>query len=217
MFTGIVTAVGTLAALEPSGGDAVARVHAPALGLGDVAIGDSIAVNGVCLTATAVDGEYFSADVSAETLAHTTLGGLSVGAPLNLEKALTPDSRLGGHIVTGHVDGTVTVVDVVADGRSQRIRLSLPVALARYAAVRGSIVLDGISLTVVDLDSQTFTVNVVPHTAQATVAGDWRPGRQVNVEVDIMARYTERLLGAGNTPEPAGVTRELLIERGFIR
>lgn len=193
MFTGIVQAVGRLAATEPLGGDVRLHIDTAGLGLDDVALGDSIAVAGVCLTAIAVEGSTFAADVSVETLTHTTLGRLNPGDPVNLEKALRLSDRLGGHLVSGHVDGVGHVVSVTPDARSQRWVFEAPAALARYIAAKGSICIDGTSLTVNEVDGPRFGVNLIPHTVEHTSFAQRRPGDAVNLEVDLVARYVERL------------------------
>ena len=198
MFTGIVQAVGHLVERERRGADARLVIDAATLDLSDVALGDSIAVAGVCLTVVAIDATRWVADVSAETLARTTLGELAVGARVNLEKALRLADRLGGHLVSGHVDGVgrIARVDFAADdggGASQRWTFSLPPALARYVAVKGSICVDGTSLTVNTVDADSFGVTLIPHTLAVTTFGARKVADAVNVEVDLMARYVERL------------------------
>ena len=198
MFTGIVQAVGHLVERERRGADARLVIDAATLDLSDVALGDSIAVAGVCLTVVAIDATRWVADVSAETLARTTLGELAVGARVNLEKALRLADRLGGHLVSGHVDGVgrIARVDFAADdggGASQRWTFSLPPALARYVAVKGSICVDGTSLTVNAVDADSFGVTLIPHTLAVTTFGARKVADAVNVEVDLMARYVERL------------------------
>ncbi|WP_440225549.1 riboflavin synthase [Dokdonella sp. MW10] len=193
MFTGIIQALGHIAMSEPRGGDRRLIVEAAALGLDDVREGDSIAVAGVCLTALDVTAATFAADVSVETLEHTTLGALQVGDTVNLEKALRLSDRLGGHLVSGHVDGLATVVAVHDDARSQRWTFEVPAALARYIAAKGSVCLDGVSLTVNEVDGTRFGVNLIPHTQAVTTFGARRAGDRVNLEVDLMARYAERL------------------------
>jgi len=199
MFTGLVQAVGKLAAREPRGGDLRLRIATGALDTHDLALGESIAVNGVCLTVVAFDAMSFEADASNETLALTTLGGLPTGAPLNLERALLPTTRLGGHLVAGHVDGLGRVESIADDGRSQRWRFSAPAALLRYVATKGSICVDGVSLTVNAVDATGFDVNLVPHTIAHTAFAATPAGAPVNLEVDLIARYAERLL-QGQTP-----------------
>jgi len=194
MFTGLVQAVGRIAALEPRGGDLRLRVATGALDVADVQLGESISVNGVCLTVVAFDGASFDADASNETLALTTLGALAPGAPVNLERALLPTTRLGGHLVAGHVDGLGRVESIADDGRSQRWRFTAPASLLRYVAVKGSICVDGVSLTVNAVDAQGFEVNLVPHTIAHTAFSAMPVGAAVNLEVDLIARYAERLL-----------------------
>jgi len=196
MFTGIIQAVGRIATfLERQGSDARIDIDAVALDLDDVRIGDSIAVAGVCLTVVALDAGRFAADVSAETLARTTLGALGVNDPVNLEKSLRLADRLGGHLVSGHVDGVGKVLAVEDDGASQRWTFSAPTDLARYIAIKGSICIDGTSLTVNDADRDRFGVTLIPHTLAVTSFGTRKLGDAVNLEVDLIARYVERLYG----------------------
>jgi riboflavin synthase len=200
MFTGLVQALGSLASSEARGGDRRLRVAVGALSFDDVQLGESIAVNGVCLTVVAFDADGFEADASNETLALTTLGRLAPGAPLNLERALLPTTRLGGHLVAGHVDGLGRVESIADDGRSQRWRFSAPRALLRYVAGKGSICVDGVSLTVNAVDDAGFEVNLVPHTIAHTAFQATTAGAAVNLEVDLIARYAERLLQGAATP-----------------
>ncbi len=211
MFTGIIQTVGQVAAIERRGADA--RLRIAGLPLPDGALGESIAVSGVCLTAVEFTGDGFVADVSGETLACTTLGAWSVGQRVNLERALAVGERLGGHIVSGHVDGVGELVSRQADGRSQRFTLRAPAALARYIAAKGSITVDGVSLTVNTVSGAEFCVNIVPHTLTHTSLDALRAGSRVNLEVDLLARYLERLLGrdAGGDVDMA-----LLAEHGFL-
>ena len=196
MFTGIVQAVGSVAALVTKGGDVEMLIDAAELGLDGVALGDSIAVAGACLTVTRLDGRRFAADVSNETLARTTLGGLVEGSPVNLEKALRAGDALGGHYVTGHVDGLASVVTAQDDARSLRLVFEVPEPLARYVAAKGSVTLEGVSLTVNEVDGRRFGVNLIPHTREVTTLGRLVPGAVVNLEIDIIARYVERLVTA---------------------
>ena len=193
MFTGIVQAVGTIAAVEARGGDVQLVVAASDLDLAAVQLGDSIAVNGCCLTVTRCEGARFWADVSRETLNVTTLGQLQAGSPVNLEKALTAGQALGGHYVTGHVDGIARVAEMTADARSTRMVFEVPQRLARYIARKGSVCIDGVSLTINGVGDTHFDVNLIPHTLEITTLGQCQPGKQVNIEVDIIARYVERL------------------------
>jgi len=219
MFTGIIEAVGEIASLQPRNGDLRLYIKTGQLDLADVQLGDSIAVNGVCLTAVELPGDGFWADVSVETLNFTTLGKLTVGSKVNLEKALTAASRLGGHIVSGHVDGVGEVVSLQQDARSWRFRLKAPEQLARYIAHKGSICVDGTSLTVNHVEGAEFELNIVPHTLQETLFGNYQPGIRVNLEVDVIARYLERLLLGDDAADPAveqGVTMDLLAKNGFL-
>ncbi|MEN1941686.1 riboflavin synthase [Luteimonas sp. MJ246] len=193
MFTGIIEAVGSLLAREARGGDVRLRIAVGALPFADAKLGESVAVNGVCLTVVAFDAGHFEADASNETLALTTLGGLGEGAPLNLERAMRPTDRLGGHLVSGHVDGVGRVLDVRGDGRAQRWRFAMPQALAKYVAQKGSICVDGVSLTVNAAEAEAFEVALVPHTVANTAFASTVPGDPVNLEVDLVARYLERL------------------------
>jgi riboflavin synthase len=194
VFTGIIQALGSLAAREHTGGDQRLWMATPSGWLEEVALGDSIAVSGACLTVVAVDGARFAADVSRETLGLTTLGALPEGALVNLEKALRLADRLGGHLVSGHVDGLGEVLEVAADARSQRWSLGAPAALMRYIAAKGSITINGVSLTVNEVAECSFGVNLIPHTVEHTDFRERRVGDRVNLEVDVVARYVERLL-----------------------
>jgi riboflavin synthase len=196
MFTGIVQDVGRILALERLGGDTRLTVGVDRLDLSRTAIGDSIAVAGICLTAVAVEARAFSADVSRETLTITTIGDWRVGRRVNLEPALRAGDALGGHLVSGHVDGVAAVRACLGEARSQRYRMRVPEALARYVARKGSVALDGVSLTVNALERQEFEVNLVPHTLAVTTLSELAVGDRVNLEVDLIARYTERLLAA---------------------
>ncbi len=196
MFTGLIEGVGRLAAREARGGDARLRIEVGSLPFGDVKPGESIAVNGVCLTVVAFDTAYFEADASNETLALTTLGELAPARALNLERAMRPTDRLGGHLVSGHVDGIGRVLNVVDDARAQRWRFGAPVALLRYIASKGSVCVDGVSLTVNAVDDEGFEVALVPHTVANTAFAQTTAGEAVNLEVDLVARYVERLLQA---------------------
>jgi riboflavin synthase len=218
MFTGIIQAIGEVAALEPRGEDLRLRVLTGKLDLDNVAIGDSIATSGVCLTVVELPGDGFRADVSAETLACTGIGNLKAGDRVNLEKALALSTPLGGHLVSGHVDGLAEVVSRKDDGRSVRFRMRAPDKLARYIAAKGSVCVDGISLTVNSVEGAEFELNIVPHTLVETTMDEFRPGRTFNLEVDIIARYLERLLLGDKAAEIAapGVSKELLQRSGFI-
>lgn len=220
MFTGIIQAVGRIAALEPRGADMRLYVHTGKLDLTDVSLGDSIAVSGVCLTAVELPGDGFWADVSSETLLRTTLGAVVPGSRVNLEKALTPVSRLGGHLVSGHVDGVGVVRERRDDGRSVRFRLEAPDELARYIAEKGSICIDGVSLTVNAVHGAQFDLNIVPHTLQETTLEAYSVTRRVNLEVDLIARYLERLLLGEQAATVVGGSRispQFLAEHGFLK
>ncbi|MDR0779131.1 MAG: riboflavin synthase [Pseudomonadales bacterium] len=217
MFTGIIEATGRISAIRERGGDWRLGITSDTLDFSDVRPGDSIAVSGVCLTALDIHAVGFSADVSRETLACTTLAALEVGAAVNLEKALTPHSRLGGHLVSGHVDGIAHLLRRHPDGRSERLTFQLPQELARYVAPKGSICIDGVSLTVNAVQGSEFGVNIIPHTAARTTLHDYRVGRRVNLEVDVISRYLERLLQARGEGrgEMRGLTLEQLSQAGF--
>ncbi len=216
MFTGIIQAVGSIAAQQRKGSDMRLRIDTGKLALADVNIGDSIAVSGVCLTAVELDEKGFWADVSGETLARTVLGELHTGSRVNLEKALTLATPLGGHLVSGHVDGVGVVESRWDDGRSVRFRVQAPAELARYIAEKGSITVDGISLTVNGVDGRGFELNIVPHTLAETTMGEFQSGRRVNLEVDLIARYVERLV-LGDKAAEGGVSEALLAKYGFIK
>lgn len=219
MFTGIIQSVGTIAGMESKSGDMRLRINAGKLDLEDVALGDSIAVNGVCLTAVELPGDGFVADVSNETISLTSLGHLKHGSRVNLEKALTMATRLGGHLVSGHVDGLGTVVSRHDDARSVRFVIEAPADLARYIAHKGSICIDGTSLTVNSVDGARFELNIVPHTLQETIMGEYQTGTEVNLEVDLIARYLERLIlgdKAALSGPKVDVDEELLRRTGFI-
>ncbi len=200
MFSGIIAAVGRISAITPRGdGAATLRlsIDADGLGLDDVARGDSIACNGVCLTVVDLAGESFSVDVSPETL-DCTVGLEQAGAPVNLEKALRLADRLGGHLVSGHVDGVGEVLRFDAVGDNRRLEVRAPETLARYIARKGSVTVDGVSLTTNSVDGASFSINLIPHTLAATTLGRLAPGSRVNLEVDLIARYCERLLGVSD-------------------
>jgi riboflavin synthase len=219
MFTGIIQAIGQLQAIENRGGDLRLTINSGGLDLSDVALGDSIATNGICLTVIELPGGGFKADVSRETLGLTTLQGLKPGSRVNLEKALTLNTRLGGHLVSGHVDGIGRLLKRGDDARSIHFTIEAPAELARYIAHKGSICVDGVSLTVNGVDGAKFELNLVPHTLQETIMGSYQVGTEVNLEVDQIARYLERLMLGDKAAEPhvSGVTEALLLERGFIR
>lgn len=218
MFTGIIQAVGRIQVLEPRGADRRLYVRTGKLDLADVSPGDSIAVSGVCLTAVALPGDGFWADVSRETLEHTVLGEMAPGRRVNLEKALTPVSRLGGHLVSGHVDGVGVVRERRDDGRSVRFRLQAPDELARYIAQKGSICVDGVSLTVNAVQGALFDLNIVPHTLKETSLEGYAVAQRVNLEVDLIARYLERLLlGQAAAVDSGRISEAFLAEHGFLK
>ena len=194
MFTGIISAIGNVVGLEPRGGDVRLTIETGGLSLADVSLGDSIACNGACLTAVELTGQGFVADVSVETLNLTTIGNWKAESRVNLEKAMQATDRFGGHIVSGHVDGIGEVVALEGDARSWRFRLRAPREIAKYIAHKGSITVDGTSLTVNVVEGSEFELNIVPHTILHTVIGDYKAGTKVNLEVDLVARYLERLL-----------------------
>jgi riboflavin synthase len=215
MFTGIIQAVGNVVQLESLNHDARIHIHTVDLGLQTVQLGDSIAVNGVCLTAIKLTSDGFWADISSESLQKTTLGELRVGNAVNLEKALTLQTPLGGHLVSGHVDGVGTIDKLVNDGRSTRLHLHAPSALLKYIAAKGSICIDGISLTVNTIQQNEFTVNLVPHTLKNTTLYQAVTGQRVNLEVDVIARYLERLLLGQAEISPTKLTENFLQQHGF--
>lgn len=215
MFTGIIQSVGTIAAVKPQGGDARLSINVGDLDLSQSALGDSIAVNGVCLTAVEYQGQQFSADVSNETLTLTSLKNIKVGTEVNLEKALTLNTALGGHIVSGHVDGQAELMSMHNDGRSTRYEFNAPQPLAKYIAEKGSITIDGASLTVNSIENTQFGINIVPHTLENTIFSHYVVGTKVNIEVDIIARYLERLLKADDSNDDSLLST--LTQAGFIK
>lgn len=218
MFTGIIQAVGKIAAIDQKGADSQVRIDTGRLDMSNVNTGDSIAVSGICLTVVEHSTSGFSADVSGETLSRTTLGGLRPGDAVNLEKALTLNTPLGGHLVSGHVDGVGSVLSREPEGRSVQFRFQAPDVLARYIAEKGSICVDGVSLTVNAVNGAKFDVNIVPHTLAETTLDNLRPGSKVNLEVDLLARYLERLmLGEGAAQDSTGITRDFLARHGYIK
>lgn len=212
MFTGIIRGTGRIEHIERRGADWRMRVSSAALPWADYDTGESIAVNGVCLTAVALKDDGFMTDVSRETLEVTALGQLAEGALVNLEPAMSIGERLGGHLVSGHVDCVGSIAGREVDARSVRLEVRIPPEYGRYVARKGSVCVDGVSLTVNAVSADSFEVNIIPHTAAVTIAGQYRVGNAVNIEVDQLARYLERLLdaGAGN-----GMTKEFLREHGY--
>jgi riboflavin synthase len=215
MFTGIIQAVGEVAAIEQTGGDVKLRIKTGDLPLEDVHLGDSIATNGVCLTVTELPGDGYWADVSTETLSLTSLKSTVVGSAVNLEKSLTPTTALGGHLVSGHVDGLGRVVGLTRDARSWRVSIEAPSDLARYIAQKGSICVDGTSLTVNAVEGARFELNIIPQTWEETVFSTYALGTEVNLEVDVIARYLERLLQSGVAPTASSITVETLKSAGY--
>jgi len=211
MFTGIIQAKGSITALDRRGGDVRLSVHSDELPFANYAVGESIAVNGVCLTAVALRDDGFDTDVSVETLDVTSLGGLGIGDHVNLEPSMALGDRLGGHLVSGHVDCLGTVKSLESDARSIRIAIEIPAEFAHYVAKKGSVTIDGVSLTVNQVNNATFEVNIIPHTADVTIIGAYSAGTRVNVEVDLLARYIERLLGKDGEE----LSMEFLKEHGY--
>ncbi|MDG2176873.1 MAG: riboflavin synthase [Gammaproteobacteria bacterium] len=216
MFTGIIEAKGEISSLEQAGGDLRAVISSETLDFSDIKPGDSICVSGVCLTATEINDNSFSVDISNETIALTSFTGLQAGDRVNLEKAMQPASRFGGHIVSGHVDGLVELLSREDDGRSERLVFLAPETLRKYIAAKGSVCLEGISLTVNEVKGGEFGVNIIPHTAQETTLGTLEPGSKVNLEVDIISRYLESLiLGREIKGDSEAITFEKLVQFGF--
>jgi len=212
MFTGIIKAKGKLVGSSPVGGDVRLSVAAEGLDWSVFELGESIAVNGVCLTAVALDKNGFAADVSRETLAVTTLKNLQVGDAVNLEPSVSVGERLGGHLVSGHVDCVGVVRTRDEDARSVRLAIEIPDEFSRYVARKGSVCVDGTSLTVNSVDGNVFTVNIIPHTAEVTIIGAYRAGTEVNIEVDLVARYVERLLQG---KDDDGISKQFLEQHGY--
>ncbi|MEZ8823448.1 riboflavin synthase [Vibrio amylolyticus] len=217
MFTGIVETVGTLAAITPKGEDISVTVNVGTLDMSDVQLGDSIATNGVCLTVVAFNANSYTADLSVETLNKTGFTDYQVGDRVNLEKAMLPTTRFGGHIVSGHVDGVGEIVERHQVGRAIEFWVAMPAELSKYVAEKGSITVDGISLTVNDLRKNAFKLTIVPHTGEETTINDFQVGRKVNLEVDVLARYMERLLQSQKEQnEPSSrLSMEFLQQNGF--
>ena len=211
MFTGIIKAKGTIVTMDKRGGDVRLSVRSDGLPWSDYEVGESIAVNGVCLTAVALHEDGFDTDVSVETLDVTALGGLAAGSEVNLEPAISLGERLGGHLVSGHVDCTGKVISRAADARSIRIRIEIPKEYARYVAKKGSVCIDGVSLTVNEVSGNSFDLNIIPHTSEVTIINDYAAGTVVNVEVDLLARYLERLLDKDGD----GISLEFLKAHGY--
>ncbi|WP_068712351.1 riboflavin synthase [Vibrio tritonius] len=217
MFTGIVEAVGRLRAITPRGEDVTVTVEVGNLDMSDVKLGDSIATNGVCLTVVAFDQHTYQADLSVETLKKSSFVDSQAGDKVNLEKAMLPTTRFGGHIVSGHVDGVGEIVERNPVGRAIEFWVQMPAELSKYVAEKGSITVDGISLTVNDLRKNAFKLTIVPHTTSETTIDSFRVGRKVNLEVDVLARYMERLLrgSEAETQPESRITLEFLQQNGF--
>ena len=211
MFTGIIKDRGTISAISRRGGDVRLTVSSPGLPWSEFEIGESIAVNGVCLTAVALHDDGFDTDVSVETLSVTGLGQLEVGSPVNLEPAISLGERLGGHLVSGHVDCTGTVASRASDARSIRLVIEIPEEYSRYVAKRGSVCVDGVSLTINEVSGNRFEINIIPHTTEVTIIDGYAVGTVVNVEVDMLARYIERLLGKDGD----GISIDVLKAHGY--
>ena len=212
MFTGIIAALGEITALQPKGGDLKLVINAGKLDCGDVKLGDSIAINGVCLTVVDMDNQQLSFDVSQETITRSSLAQLKTGSQVNLEKALAVGERLGGHFVSGHVDGLGQIDSIKEFARSWQIAVNVPSELQRYIAEKGSICIDGASLTVNKVTAKGFEVNIIPHTLQETIIKDYKVSSKVNLEVDLIARYLERLLPA----QESKLTPDFLKQHGYL-
>ncbi len=213
MFTGIIQSVGKIISITPGSVDTRLSVDVGHMAFDDVKMGESISINGACMTVVAFDENSFSADVSRESLAMTTLGRLETGSAVNLERAMRLSDRLGGHLVSGHVDGVGQITQRVTEGRSIKFGIRVPNELAKYIAHKGSVCIDGVSLTVNEVNNNEFSLQIIPHTLQETIFSDYSVGDDVNIEVDIIARYLERLLMSDD--KPSGVTMDQLIKAGF--
>lgn len=220
MFTGLIEATGEIVSISPTGGDVRLTIRSQTLDFGDVALGDSIASNGICLTVVAIDGNRYAVDVSYETLSISAIEHWQVGDTLNLEKAMLPTTRFGGHMVAGHIDGVGNIVTIHKDARSIYVEVKIPSELMKYTADKGSITVDGISLTTnrIKPSENVVCLNIIPHTAQMTnIDKHWRVGAKVNIEVDLVARYLECLLLAQKTDDTpkSNITMAFLAENGF--
>lgn len=213
MFTGIVKATGEIARIEDKGGDFRLTIRSSGLNWADFVAGESLSVNGVCLTAVELMAEGFLADVSLETMNITALAGIAVGDAVNLEPSISLGERLGGHLVSGHIDCVGTIKARESDARSVRLTIEMPRQYMRYVAKKGSICVDGVSLTVNEVSENSFAVNIIPHTADETIIGGYHQGTAVNIEVDLVARYLERLLEGG---EDAGISKDFLRAHGYV-
>lgn len=215
MFTGIVETIGTVKSTKNIGGDVRITINAPKFSSRSVNLGDSIAINGVCLTVIEHSDADFAFDVSIESINHTLIGDWQVGVKVNLEMALLPTTRLGGHLVSGHVDGLATLVAMSEDARSWRMEFKVPENLKKYVAKKGSITINGTSLTVNSVNDNLFDINVIPHTFDVTTLGDLKVGDQVHIEVDLIARYLERLLSGESEPKSSNLSEDFLADHGF--
>ena len=213
MFTGIIEATGSISQMTPKGGDVQVRVNSGKLDLADVALGDSIATNGVCLTVVELFADGYAADVSNETIKHTGFANYKAGQKVNLEKAMLPTTRFGGHMVSGHVDTVSHITAIYDNGRAKDIWVELPNDVKKYIVKKGSITIDGISLTVNDVNESQFKLTIVPHTSGQTTLDTLSVGDRVNVEIDLIARYVEQLIGA----KDQGVSMDLLARTGFLK
>ena len=219
MFTGIIESLGKVESLQSVGGDVRLRIGT-SLNMSDVHLGDSIATNGICLTVIEWGENWYAADVSRESLNRTTLGTWKVGQRVNVEKAMLPTTRFGGHIVSGHVDAVGEITVVREDARSIYYEVTAPAEIAKYLAEKGSVTVDGISLTINHLRGNVISLNLIPHTAERTNIGTWKTGAKVNLEVDVLARYIERLMlgdKAAETTEPSKLSMAFLAENGFLK
>ena len=212
MFTGIIKAKGTITAIDRAGGDVTLSVRSDQLPFSTYEVGESIAVNGVCLTAVRLREDGFDADVSIESLNVTALADLAVGATVNLEPSLSVGERLGGHFVSGHVDCIGSVTKRTTDARSIRLGIEIPAPYMRYIAKKGAVCVDGVSLTINEVSDNVIDLNIIPHTAESTIIGDYATGTAVNIEVDMLARYIERLLSR----EEGGLSMEFLRANGYV-
>ena len=219
MFTGIIESLGTVESVQNVGGDVRLRIGTD-LDMSDVHLGDSIATNGICLTVIDWGEHWYAADVSRESLNRTTLAHWKVGQRVNVEKAMLPITRFGGHIVSGHVDAVGEITVVREDARSLYFEVTAPAEIARYLAEKGSITVDGISLTINHLRGRILSLNLIPHTAERTNIGTWKTGSQVNLEVDVLARYIERLMmgdKAAETTPQSKISLDFLAQNGFLK
>jgi riboflavin synthase len=220
MCTGIIEAVGQIQSLQPKGDDIRLTVKVNQLDMSDVALGDSIATNGVCLTVVDFSDEHYSVDVSPETIKRSGFADYKAGDDVNLEKAMQANARLGGHIVSGHVDGVGEIVTIKPIDRWLEVWIKAPDNLAKYLAEKGSITVDGVSLTVNDVDGATFMLTLIPHTMQETIFRNYKIGSKVNLEVDIIARYLERLMlgdNAAKSGEKQDISMEFLAKHGYMK